>query len=247
MTIYRIHPGIGMARVGDSTSDFYICPETAGGLPIDCDPATGKAKTENGQEKTTTVFKDSQCRIKRQAARFKIFVYDGENPEGRELQKGEIIHGPGSSGPLVDIEWTVYLANKKAVWYQFQELQGERGYAPDHPLRNADVTDDQARQMLIVDPGPQTVYDQGGAGKPTSAQFKQGANPSYAQTFPPPLAPSSIDTLGEIMTDGDLHLLVLGGYGNSGSSKQGPGHPRIEHFANNDGWYDDVSDGPVQA
>jgi hypothetical protein len=32
-TIYRIHPAIGMARVGNS-EEYYIGPETEGGLPI---------------------------------------------------------------------------------------------------------------------------------------------------------------------------------------------------------------------
>ncbi|MCG8463194.1 MAG: LodA/GoxA family CTQ-dependent oxidase, partial [Holophagales bacterium] len=247
-TTYGVHPGIGIARLGNSTSDFLIAPETPAGLPIVCNPLNGKAETgADGREKTTQSFKDGQCRIKRQAARFKIFVYDDADPEGRELKKGEMIYGPGSRGKLVDIEWTVYLANKKSVWYQFRELQGEHGYAPDHPLRNAGVVGEQARQQLIIDPGPQTVYDQGGGGKPTQATFARGENPSYAQIFPPPLEPCSIDTLGEVMTDGDLHLLVLGGYGNSGSSKSGPGEPRIDSFANNDGWFDDISDGPVQA
>ena len=40
---------------------------------------------------------------------------------------------------------------------------------------------------------------------------------------------------------------MLGGYGNSGSFKSGFGEPRIESFANNDGWFDDISDGPVTA
>jgi L-Lysine epsilon oxidase N-terminal len=37
--------------------------------------------------------------------------------------------------------------------------------------------------------------------------------------------------LGEIRTDEDGHLLVLGGFGKSDSPK----HSRIKHWANNDG------------
>jgi len=246
-TTYSIHPAIGLARVGDSPTEFYIAPETPAGLPIDCDPKTGKTRVENGTEATTSAFKDKECRIKRQAARFKIFVQDEKSPEGRLLAPGDMIQGIGSHGKLIDIEWTVYLANKKAVWYQFQQLDGEHGYGPDHPLRNADVTDAQARQQLIIDPGPQTVYNSGKPGKPRRAEFSRTGNPGYAQTFPPPLTPHSIDTLGEILADGDLNLLVLGGHGNSGSYLQGIGHPRVENYANNPGWFDDVSDGPVMA
>ena len=47
--------------------------------------------------------------------------------------------------------------------------------------------------------------------------------------------------------DGHNRLLVLGGFGNAGSAKKGIGEPSIKTYANNDGWFDDVSDGPVSA
>src|SRR5258706_3235714 len=59
--------------------------------------------------------------------------------------------------------------------------------------------------------------------------------------------PNAIETLGEILTDAQGRLLVLGGHGCSGTSKTGPGQPRIDDYANNDGWFDDTSDGPVMA
>jgi hypothetical protein len=37
-TKFRIHPAVGIPRVGNSPTSFYIAPETTGGLPIDCDP-----------------------------------------------------------------------------------------------------------------------------------------------------------------------------------------------------------------
>ena len=41
---------------------------------------------------------------------------------------------------------------------------------------------------------------------------------------------------------------MLGGYGNSGSYLFDDfGQPRITSYANNDGWFDDTSDGPVMA
>ena len=50
--------------------------------------------------------------------------------------------------------------------------------------------------------------------------------------------------LGEIRTEKDGRLLVIGGFGKSGAADKAP---PIKHYANNDGWYDDVSDGPVTA
>ena len=37
MSTYKIHPGIGVARLGNSDTDFYIAPEVPAGLPIECD------------------------------------------------------------------------------------------------------------------------------------------------------------------------------------------------------------------
>jgi hypothetical protein len=247
---YKIHPSIGIARLGNS-AEFYLAPERTGGLPIQCNPDG----TVTGEEKPVTKFKDAKGAIKRQAARFRVYVYDDKSPGGRELEIGETVQvlkrksGQVFTGTVADITWTAYLANKKASWYKFKETEGEHGYAPDHPLRNASVTVPDERQNLIIDPGPQTVSTTGGSG-PKNAQFTQGQNPGMPQSFPPPLTPNSIDTLGSIMaTQQDKHarLVLLGAFGNSGSVETGLGQPVIQTFANNDGWFDDISDGPVTA
>ncbi|MGC1377427.1 MAG: LodA/GoxA family CTQ-dependent oxidase, partial [Anaerolineales bacterium] len=252
---FKIHPAIGIARLGDSTTEFCLAPETPMGLPTKCDSQGRALLDAQGKEQPVDTFKDSQGRIKRQAARFQVYVYQDANDKlGRELKIGDSVQvykwqtGELYSATLLDIEWTVYLANKKASWYQFKELEGEHGYAPDHPLRNASITGADARQRLIIDPGPQTVsYSHT---PPRRAEFAKGKNPAFPQSFPPPLSPNSVETLGEtIVSQQNDHnrLVVLGGYGNSGSFKSGFGEPRIETFANNDGWFDDISDGPVTA
>lgn len=240
---YRIHPGIGIARLGNSPDAFCISPEQPGVLPVECD-AKGNAKLgPDGQELRITQFKDSEGRVKRQAARFQVWVYDDETPQGRPLKLGDHVEGGGNAGTLKDIQWRVYLANKKSSWYQFRQLEGENGYAPGHPRRNPDVTG-AARQRLIIDPGPRTVDHR----KTRIASFDRDGGDTYATIFPPPLQPHSIDTLGTLITDDTGHLLVLGGYGNSGSYLFDEfGQPRIDEYANNDGWFDDTSDGPVMA
>ena len=243
---FKIHPAIGIARVGDSPDGFYLAPEQAGAMPNELNA--------DGTEQPVTKFKDGQGRVKRQAARFRVYGYDDDLKQGREIEAGQQItvvsqhSGQTLVGEVKDIQWTVYLANKKASWYEFQQLDGEHGYGADHPLRNADLTSPDARQQLVIDPGPQTVNHTGK--RQQAAQFARGQNPGYTQSFPPPLRPNSIDTLGElraIQQGENLRLLVLGGHGNSGSYKKGFGQPVIEHYANNDGWFDDVSDGPVTA
>lgn len=250
-TIYKIHPAIGVARLGNS-DQFYLGPECTGGSPIQCNPDGSVTEPEQ----PVTEFKETPCRIKRQAARFRVFVYDDRTPGGRELQIGDRLEvtnqnsGQVLGGTLADIVWTVYLANKKASWYEFDETDGEHGYAPDHPLRNASVQDANLRQQLIIDPGPQTVAARGAHGVGSSAEFSKGKNPGMAQTFPPPLTPHCIDTLGEIRCPPQgnyARLVVLGGRGNSGSAMTGLGQPAIDTYANNDGWFDDISDGPVTA
>jgi hypothetical protein len=256
--VYKIHPSIGIARAGNSPTEFYLAPEARGALPIQCDPVGNPVVGPDGKEAPVTHFKDAQGRIKRQAARFRVLVYDDKNPGGSELQVGDSIEvlnlepghitGQVLTGTLQDIEWTVYLANKKASWYQFKELNGEHGYASGDLLRNSEITDADARQNLIIDPGPQTVSY--GNKNDRVAEFAKGKNPGMPQSFPPSLSPNSIDTLGEIRaTQQDKYnrLVVLGGFGNSGSADSGLGQPVIRHFANNDGWFDDLSDGPVTA
>jgi L-Lysine epsilon oxidase N-terminal len=49
--------------------------------------------------------------------------------------------------------------------------------------------------------------------------------------------------LGDLLTDREGRLIVLGGFGTSQSVRPLP----LDDFVNNDGWRDDVSDGPVRA
>jgi hypothetical protein len=240
---YKIHPGIGIARLGDSVTDFYLCPDTPAGLPQACDAGGNALYGPDGVTPVyVTNFRDKDGRIKRQAARFQVYVYDEDSPEGRPLKIGDRVEGGGNAGTLIAIQWQVYVANKKSCWYEFNETLGEHGYPPSYPRRNADVTGD-ARSRLIIDPGPRIIN----ANK-RRASFDRSGEGNYATTFPTPdLSPKAIDTLGETMMDNEGRCIVLGGHGCSGSEKTGPGEPSIQTYANNDGWFDDASDGPVMA
>jgi len=243
--IYRIHPGIGVARLGNSPDSFYIGPQRRAELPIECDELGNPMRSPDGMTvQRVTTFKDSEGRIRRQAARFEVWVYDDASPDGRPLKRGDRIEGGGNAGALVDIQWRVWLANKKSNWYEFKQLAGEHGYGADHPRRNADITNPDARQRLIIDPGPRSVDGM----SRRRASFDRDGGQNYSPTFPPPTQPWSIDTLGDLLTDDQGRLLVLGGHGHSGSYLFDEfGQPRIVNYANNDGWFDDTSDGPVMA
>jgi L-Lysine epsilon oxidase N-terminal/L-lysine epsilon oxidase C-terminal domain len=220
-TSYRIGPAIGIARVGDSP-EYYLAPTEAGGLPVMAD----------GSPFTAGDFRDGERRLRRQAAQFTVFA----TPEGGRTTA--VV--PGKDG-VAGLEWTVHLANKKAIWYEFATLNGEDGYASNHPLRNAGITGITERTDMIIDPGPRTLT---GAGQ--SAQFSRTSDAGgYPMTFPPPgLEPYGIDTLGEVHTDSCGRLTVAGGFGRSGSMYSPAG---ISSYVNNPGWWDDTSDGPVTA
>jgi L-Lysine epsilon oxidase N-terminal len=111
---YRIHPAIGIARVGDSPDEFYIAPDQPAAKPIDCDRRGNPRLSPDGtKELPVTHFKDVQGRIKRQAARFQIYAYDDANPQGRALVLGDDVEGGGNRGKLVDIIWQVYPRTRK--------------------------------------------------------------------------------------------------------------------------------------
>jgi hypothetical protein len=200
-----IHPATGIARVGNS-EEFYIGPETVRSKP-----------------KEPGFYKDGNGALKREAARFRIYGYNGA---------GQIVSEVTSD--FADIEWTVQVANQKAAWYQFQlALDIPEASDPNLPpskRRNANVMGAD-RKNLAIDPGPRTISGPNKSGDPY--KFDTGefyGTPVY---------------LGELQTDDAGRLIFLGGMGLS-ASKQGENIP-LTDFANNDGWHDDVSDGPVTA
>lgn len=234
---YRIEPSIGLARVGDSLTEFYLAPQTIGGPPIECDEFGNTGGTPRPVER----YKDILMRVKRQGARFKVMRYDDGAAEGTEVALGD--------PDVVSIEWTVHVANKKAAWYGFSELLGNLyysgGYTPANSyqaknvaFRNASVTGPAERQKLIVDPGPRTL-----AGRHQRVQFSRDTIPTdYAHGSFPNSDPSQgypINTLGSAVTDSEGRLVVVGAYGRAG------GDEPISSYGGADTWYDDIADGSV--
>jgi hypothetical protein len=226
---YAVFPPIGIARVGNAPRDFYIGPETGRGLPI-----VPGAEDRRFDPKD---FRDSQGRLRRQAARFRIVRETESGAEEVTLDTPDV----------KEIQWSAHLANKKASWYEFQTSQGEHGYASNHPLRNADKVTIDERRSLVIDPGPRAIAGRNQGGNDRPVEFSRSTIPPGYKggSFPPSsLKPFAIDTLGELLTDAAGRLLVLGGRGHSGSLGDSPSLPT---YANNDGWWDDTSDGPVFA
>ena len=250
---YRIHPSIGIGRLGNSPDAFYLAPEAIGGLPIEADEK-GDPIVENGKPKYVTAFKDQQGRIKRQAATFRIYKSDPDNP-GKEIPVDI------TDSDIESIEWTVHVANKKAAWWNFVPLLGDLMFGqlnsyetwtntpaswklPSNnwmQLRNEGVTGHENRQKLIIDPGPRTLNKPG-----DKVEFDARSAPSNYRfvSFPDPASVSqglTVKTLGEMRTDSKGNLLVIGGYGRAGGSES------ITGFGGADSWHDDIADGPVTA
>ena len=84
MTTFRIHPALGIARVGNS-SEFVIAPESMAGQPDLLVPeVTGGLPLRAGSEHdlvTSSDLRDAQGGLKRHAARFRIYAYDDVETE----------------------------------------------------------------------------------------------------------------------------------------------------------------------
>ncbi len=121
--IFRIHPSIGIARVGNS-EEYYLGPETMAGMDglTDADPMGG-LPIKKGQETQTITsddLRDAEGKLKRQAARFKIYGYsDNEIQQyptqaGSEIKVNSSVEIDGITKVVKTILWQVHLANKKA-------------------------------------------------------------------------------------------------------------------------------------
>jgi hypothetical protein len=167
-------------------------------------------------------FKNRRGQVRKEAARFRIYGYDEAGNVVQEVTAGD-----------AEITWQVHLSNRKAAWYKFANAMDLKQYALSTTPRNASIAG-ASRQEMVIDPGTVEIAGTGQAG--ARYRFDQGFI-RFGETGPIQVP------LGELRTDDRGRLLVLGGDGHSASAF---GQPATT-FANNEGWYDDVADGPVRA
>lgn len=162
-------------------------------------------------------YKDSQGRIKKQVVRFRIYGLNDNDEVIKELTADD-----------AEITWRVHVANRKAAWYEFNNAMDLGELALPARLRNFSIQG-KNRQKLIIDPGSKSISGVNVRGEDyllTGGKF-----------FDKEVS------MGEIRTDEKGRLLFFGGDGKSESYNG----KKATTFANNDGWHDDVCDGPIRA
>ncbi|MBO9479981.1 LodA/GoxA family CTQ-dependent oxidase [Salinisphaera sp. G21_0] len=202
-----IHPGIGVARVGNAETAYFIGPEV-----------TEPAPEANG------FYRTPENSLKRQAARFRIYGYNAA---------GEVVSELTSEN--ANITWQVHVANDKADWFHFiqaMDIPESRDLVVER--RNEEIKG-EARKELVIDPGVREISGISSHGP----EYRFDSGTFKGQKV----------YLGELQTDESGRLIFLGGHGKSASPSHQP--PFLEDdpdsFNNAPDWYDDMSDGPVNA
>jgi len=214
----RVMPPLGLARVGNCIAQDNFADDYL----ITTEVVGGlPTRPDGAPAESLEDYRGPDFAIRRHTARFRVYATLDDGTVS------EITLGAG-----VEIEWRVALANLKAGWYQFlQAMDLPDGIAKPAPRRNPNVSAASGKRSGL-DIRPQPVSISGASLKGTQFQFDDGTfrgQPVY---------------LGELRTDADGRLLVLGGRGLSASY---PPNTALTTFANNDDWHDDVADGPVRA
>lgn len=206
---FAIYPSIGVARVGNSPDAYFFGPEVPG--------APREAS-----------YRDDAGRIKRQAARFRVYGLDASGQVVQEITSDN-----------AEITWRVQVANKKAAWFDFDQaldIPESQGLVAGVPgivstLRNPSFIGAD-RGALAITPAPVAI------GGPN--QNAGGGDPAFAFNGTFVTLPVY---LGEVRSDEKGRLIFLGGRGQSASYDG----KAATTFANNTGWHDDTSDGSVDA
>lgn len=259
---YYLAPETAAGKLVDSQTGLF------GGLPI-------KTGTENTPIEESDL-RDANQNPRRQAARFRIYAYDSpqtqypSNDAGREIKIGDNVGGK----TIKDIVWQVHLANKKANNYTITSANGqeegiiayENGNVP--PLRNPQIpggpTSTDRLRTLVIDAGPRALSVASGSYQPIS--FNAATQASYVKAdgsiatisdYPTSFPDDhfamfnprgSIDTLGEMSIEkGTGRLIVTGGFGKASGILTNGKPPSLNDPIDNNGWFDDTSDGPVTA
>lgn len=163
-----------------------------------------------------TRFKSAdEKRIRKQGARFRLFQSDDGGASWR----------PATLPAGAAVEWGVTLRNTKSAV--------KRPNTP--PVKAERPVLEPAAGGMAIEPPTATISGANQVGSPIEAPFTTtGGGGSFTTNV----------KLGQLRTDAEGRLIVLGG---DGVSDAPPGTPIGGNYYKNPNWYDDVADGPVTA
>jgi hypothetical protein len=210
-TTYEIHPAIGVARVGSSESadGFFVGPEPA---LTEKAYLAGEAVPTIARSPIRSTFRDANGALLRQAVRFRVFKVS-RDAHGKVVKKEAL-------APGAQIQWSVRLANRKAVAARFGD--------PEGALRNGGDT------SCIIDSHVTRVDVSGAPGEALAGYFR-GQRVTLGHAW---------------LDGGWLYLLGGHGKSGARPRPADAAEDKAGSdldYANNDDWYDDTSDGPVLA
>lgn len=163
-------------------------------------------------------YRDATGALRRQAARFRVFRCERDT-------SGRIVGTPQAvSCSDARIRWTVEVANRKAASRKLDQ--------PDtaNVRRNGATGNDTTDAALLIRPSARTV-----TAESRMQEFDDGAFRGLTVK------------LGKIEMQEDGSLVFTGGKGFSQSRRADGGTRDMQHFADNDDWFDDTCEGPVRA
>lgn len=132
-----IHPGIGIARIGNS-SEHFVAPQVLVPIP-----------------KPSGFYHDAEGALKREAVEFRIYGYDDDGRVVAELTPDN-----------AEIVWEVHLAATKAAWYKFRAAMDLSQASEFEMERRNPNYDPSRRRDLRIDPGPRRVSGKGAGPDP---------------------------------------------------------------------------------
>src|SRR5262249_22929228 len=148
----RVYPPLGIARVGNAdpgrlaAPEFVIGPEVVGG---------SSSKPDGSPARYVGDFRTAEGRIRRQAARFRLYA---------GLGGGRVVELTADD---CRIKWTVAVANLKAGWYEFNEAMDlPRGLTQNAQRRNASLRRGPSRSFLDITPAPCEISGSNEGGAP---------------------------------------------------------------------------------
>lgn len=236
LSTLKIHPAIGIARVGNDLTQFFLGPEIPRQGPVGAADGVGTSVASG----PFSGFKTATDKVKGQAQRFYLFSH---------TQTGDPVEINLDTPGVKAIEWGVHLANKKAAFFQFGGLLGQDATNVYSPATNRRNPGEDLKRLVIDPDKPQKISGRNQG--PLQIDFKlKGPKANWPiHKFTGKVV---IGFLGALHTDAKGRVVVRGGRGLTrpfeGTAKDlATGTPDITNFANNNKWLDDVSDGVVTA